>query len=151
MIDEINIVEYTESRKKENMSVEINDNVEDNIKLFSRLASKISHKNIFNDIYKTIYEETIEEKDENIYKLKYFLYLQEMKYNNLQKDKYNLLYINNKLKYENTLKELILNKNFKDKKCIIEKLKKYHLGYIVWKSLLHESVEDLDLELYLIE
>ena len=71
--------------------------------------------------------------------------------NNLQKDKDNLLYINNKLKYENTLKELILNKNFKDKKCIIEKLKKYHLGYIVWKSLLHESVEDLDLELYLIE
>ena len=42
-------------------------------------------------------------------------------------------------------------KNFKDKKCIIENLKKYHLGYIVWKSLLHESVEDLDLELYLIE
>ena len=78
--------------------------MEDNIKLFSRLASKISHKNIFNDIYKTIYEETIEEKDENIYKLKYFLSLQEMKYNNLQKDKDNLLYINNKLKYENTLK-----------------------------------------------
>ena len=143
MIKDFNIKEYTEYRKSENVSVEINDNEQD-IKTFSEIPSKLS-KNIFTDIDKIIYEETSEEKDEKIIKLTYLLSLQEMKQINLKRDKDNLLYINNKLKYENTLKELLLKKNLKDKEYANTKLKTYHLGYRVWKSLLGDPAEKLSL------
>ena len=144
MLDNINIQEYTECRKSENVSVEINENEINTSKIFSQMKGK-STKNIFTDIYNTIYEETTEEKDEKIIKLTYLLSLQEMKQINLKRDKDNLLYINNKLKYENTLKELILKKNLKDKEYVNTKLKTYHLGYRVWKSLVGDPSEELRL------
>ena len=136
-----NIKEYIEDRKSENASVEIDQN-EQNIKTFSKIPSKIT-KNIFSDIHKIIYTETSEEKDEKIIKLTYSLSLQEIKYIKLKRDKNTLIYINNKLKYENTLKEMILKKNIKDKEYANKKLEIYHLGYRVWKSLLQEPVEEL--------
>ena len=144
MLEDINIQEYTDYRKSENVSVEINENEINTSKIFSQIKPK-STKNIFSDIYKTIYEETSEEKDEKIIKLTYLLSLQEMKQLNLKRDKDNLLYINNKLKYENTLKELILKKNLKDKEYANTKLKTYHLGYTVWKSLVGDPSENLTL------
>jgi len=95
MLEDINIQEYTDYRKSQNVSVEINENEINTSKIFSQIKAK-STKNIFSDIYKTIYEETSEEKDEKIIKLTYLLSLQEMKQINLKKDKDNLLYINNK-------------------------------------------------------
>ena len=136
-----NIKEYIEDRKSENASVEIDQNGQ-NIKTFSKIPSKIT-KNIFSDIHKIIYTETSEEKDEKIIKLTYSLSLQEIKYIKLKRDKNTLIYINNKLKYENTLKEMILKKNIKDKEYANKKLEIYHLGYRVWKSLLQEPVEEL--------
>ena len=143
MIKDFNIKEYTEYRKSENISVEINENEQD-IKTFSEIPSNI-FKNIFTDIDKIIYEETSEEKDEKIIKLTYSLSLQEIKYIKLKRDKNTLIYINNKLKYENTLKELLLKKNLKDKEYANTKLKTYHLGYRVWKSLLGDPAEELSL------
>ena len=144
MLDDINLQEYTDCRKSQNVSVEINETEINLSKIFSEIKPK-SSKNIFSDIYNTIYEETSEEKDEKIIKLTYLLSLQEMKQINLKKDKDNLLYINNKLKYENTLKELILKKNAKDKEYANTKLKTYHLGYLVWKSLVGDPSENLTL------
>ena len=136
MLTNINVEEYIEQRKLENISVEINKN-EQNIKSFSKTTSKTT-KNIFTDIHNTIYKESIEDKDEKIIKLTYLLSLEEMKRINLKKDI-------SKLKYENTLKELILKKNLKDKENANAKLKTYHFGYKVWKALLGDKVEKLTL------
>ena len=109
-MDEINIEEYTSDRQKENISVEINENEKLNINYFKNTQSNVN--NVHN-MHKIIYDE---DRDEKITRLTYLLTLEEMKRNNL-------LYNNNKLRYENVLKKIIIKKHIKDKELVNKKLK----------------------------
>ena len=97
-MDEINIEEYTSDRQKENISVEINENENLDINYFKNTRSNV---NDVHNMHKVIYAE---DKDEKITRLTYLLTLEEMKRNNL-------LYNNNKLRYENVLKQIIIKKS----------------------------------------
>jgi hypothetical protein len=99
-MDEINIEEYTSDRQKENISVEINENENLDINYFKNTRSNV---NDVHNMHKVIYAE---DKDEKITRLTYLLTLEEMKRNNL-------LYNNNKLRYENVLKQIIIKKHIK--------------------------------------
>ena len=122
-MDEINIEEYTSDRQKENISVEINENENLDINYFKNTRSNV---NDVHNMHKVIYAE---DKDEKITRLTYLLTLEEMKRNNL-------LYNNNKLRYENVLKQIIIKKHIKDKELVNKKLKLYYFGYKVWQGLL---------------
>ena len=146
MSDKLSISEYDRFRKSENVSVEIKDdedvNKEQYILWFSTTKKIPLNKNIFNDIHNLIYEENQSDK---IFKLAYSLTLQELKQHILKSINNNLLYNNNKLKYELVLKDILLKKKSKYKDYINNKLQTYHFGYRVWKSLLGESYEDITL------
>ena len=129
-MDEINIEEYTSDRQKENISVEINENEKLNINYFKNTQSNVN--NVHN-MHKIIYDE---DRDEKITRLTYLLTLEEMKRNNL-------LYNNNKLRYENVLKEMIIKKHNKDKELVNIKLKLYYFGYTVWQGLLGYKPENV--------
>jgi hypothetical protein len=129
-MDEINIEEYTSDRQKENISVEINENENLDINYFKNTRSNV---NDVHNMHKVIYAE---DKDEKITRLTYLLTLEEMKRNNL-------LYNNNKLRYENVLKQIIIKKHIKDKELVNKKLKLYYFGYKVWQGLLGYKPENI--------
>ena len=118
------INEYTKERDFENVSTEINISEQENFFCECPTNTNLS---TFKDMYEIIYDDDKVQYDK-VTILTYRLLLEEMKQNNL-------LYINNKLKYENTLKELII-------KNANEKLKLYYEGYRIWKTLLGDKFED---------
>jgi hypothetical protein len=140
MSDKLSLSDYDKFRKLENASVEIKENEDNENKeqynLWVNTIKKTpSNKNIFNDIHNLIYEEN---QNEKIFRLSYSLTLQELKQLSLKN-------LNNKLKFELVLKDILLKKNSSNKDYVNSKLKLYHTGYIVWKSLLGERYEDLTL------
>jgi hypothetical protein len=140
MSDKLSLSDYDKFRKLENASVEIKENEDNENKeqynLWVNTIKKTpSNKNIFNDIHNLIYEEN---QNEKIFRLSYSLTLQELKQLSLKN-------LNNKLKFELVLKDILLKKNSSNKDYVNSKLKLYHTGYTVWKSLLGERYEDLTL------
>lgn len=140
MQSNINIQEYTEDRRKENISVEFNSDEQLRTLSFSSLKT---NKKIFIDINDAVSTDSAEEEDNNkFYKLLYSRIINQLILK-VHVEKKNKKII--KLIYENTLKEMLLKKYKKDKQLLNNKLKNYYLGYSVWKSLLLEPYENLTL------
>jgi len=138
MTSNINIQEYTQIRDNENISVEINS--DEQLNMFS-LSSLTTNKKIFVDINDAVSSDS-EEETYKIYKVLYGHIVNQLilKVQLDNKDKKII-----RLIYENTLKEMLLKKYAYDKQLLNNKLKNYHLGYTVWKSLLLEPYENLSL------
>jgi hypothetical protein len=103
------------------------------------LSSLTTNKKIFVDINDAFSSDS-EEDTYKMYKILYSHIINQLilKVQLNNKDKKLI-----KLMYENTLKEMLLKKYAYDKKLLNNKLKNYHLGYTVWKSLLLEPYENL--------
>ena len=134
----INIQEYTQDRDTENISVEINSEEQSHTLSFSSLKT---NKKIFIDINDAVSTDS-EEDTYKIYKLLYSNIINQLILKvHLENRNKKII----KLIYENTLKEMLMKKYKRDKHLLNDKLKKYYLGYSVWKSLLYEPYENLTL------
>jgi hypothetical protein len=134
----INIQEYTQDRDTENISVEINSEEQSHTLSFSSLKT---NKKIFIDINDAVSTDS-EEDTYKIYKLLYSNIISQLILKVHLENRNKKIF---KLIYENTLKEMLLKKHKRDKHLLNDKLKKYYLGYSVWKSLLLEPYENLTL------
>ena len=134
----INIQEYTQDRDTENISVEINSEEQSHTLSFSSLKT---NKKIFIDINDAVSTDS-EEDTYKIYKLLYSNIINQLILKVHLENRNKKIF---KLIYENTLKEMLLKKYKRDKHLLNDKLKKYYLGYSVWKSLLYAPYENLTL------
>lgn len=137
----VNIQEYTQTRKKENMSVEINIDEQSNKLSISKF---VTNKNIFNDINNAVSSESEEEDsgDNKVHRTIFKNVLNELDFKLKIKDKNKKII---KLIHENILKEILIKKLIHDKSRLNKKIKTYYHGYKVWKNLTDEPCEDFDL------
>jgi len=137
---DINIQDYTQDRKKENMSVEINSDGELTKLSLSKL---VTDKNIFTELNDADSSESEEDNTtDKVQKTIFSFVLNELIFKSKIKQKNKKIV---KLIHENILKELLLRKLIQDKKTLNKKIKTYYYGYKVWKDLTDEPYEELDL------
>lgn len=139
---DINIQDYTQDRKKENMSVEIN--MDENSNKLS-ISKFITNKDVFSELNEAVSSES--DEDNTTTKIRHhrivFKYvLNELLFKIKIKQKNKKII---KLIHQNILKELLLRKLIQDKIKLNKKIKTYYYGYKVWKNLTDEPYEELDL------